>query len=483
MKTRTLLTAACVLISASTLMAQSTVREKTYTGYVTGDGVYVRARPALTSDTRCVKVDKGTEVVVVSRTSGKWLEVKPVPGTFSAVYEKFVKLGANQKIGTITDDNVNIRAGGALSTKGRFDYVQRPRLNEGDKVRVFAKSGDYYLIVPPPGANFFISSDYVVDAATWKKMAAEEKKPDTTETTHTGVVKPRTTTQPADGNEPVVKVEKPAKEVAAVVAQWKEAEKALKEEYAKPYEKRDLKGVMEKYRAIELSENSYLKPYVAYRLSFLNTQIEQREELQEIDEMVKKTQAQQERLRLLRGKIEENVPADEPVTEYAVSGVLRESLLFRGGATGAKRYMVLGTDGKRIKAYVRSTGGLVDLSRYVGKHVGIYGPKKFDKKLSGLYIVEAESVKVLKDSADLPEEPKARVKNPSVKIQSPKDPKPAPEPTTRPARPTFGPVIEEVEPTTGTGADEDADKEDLPETGLPLIKGTAITPVNEAEYN
>ncbi|MFP4107160.1 MAG: hypothetical protein ACLFVU_13890, partial [Phycisphaerae bacterium] len=445
-----------------------------------------------TSDTRCVKVDKGTEVVVVSRPSDEWLEIKPVPGTFSVVYEKFVKLGPNKKIGTIIDDNVNVRAGGTLSTKGRFDYVQRPRLDEGDKVRLIGKSGDYYVIVPPPGANFFISSDYVVDAAAWKKMTAEKKKnaestPETDDDTsiepRTDVIRPRTTTQPADANESLVKVEKPAEEVAAVVAQWKAAEKALKEEYAKPYEKRDLQGVLEKYRGIELSENSYLKPYVAYRLAFLKTRIEQRNELQEIDELVKKTQAQQERLRLLRSKIEEDVPADKPVTEYAVSGELRESLLFRGGPTGAKRYMVLGSDGKRIKGYVRSADGLVDLSKYVGKKVGIYGPKMFDKKLSGLYIVDAESVKVLEESANLPDEPKARVKNPPVRTKLPEAPKPDPQPTTQPSRPILGPVIEEVQPTTGSNETEDADEEDLPETGLPLIKGTVVMPVNEAEYN
>jgi hypothetical protein len=212
--------------------------------------------------------------------------------------------------------------------------------------------------------------------------------------------------------------------------------------------------------------------------------------------MVKKSLAEQERLRMLRSKLKTTTPTDKPVTEYTVTGVLKASRLFSGGATGKKRYMVLGKDGTRIKAYAQSVADVVDLSKYEGKYVGIYGPKKFDKKLSGLYIVNAEAVTVLEEQVDLPEAPSAKVKAPPVK---PKKKQPSNNKDTKaaesgkPQRPDFSEQEEEMEEAKEAAEEADvvepADIEveevsidDLPDTGLPVVESSAVSPVAEAEY-
>ncbi len=508
MRTRTVLALLVMAGISAIASGQTDDSGKTWTGIVTGDDVYVRSSPKVTPGTRCVQLDQGAKVTVVRSIGGglsrKWYEIQPVEGTFSAVSKQYVRL-ANNKSGTITGNNVNIRGGGKLSRRGQFNYVHRVRLNKGDTVTVIGQSGQYYAIDPPKGATFFISADHVVPEANYTAPRKTDKPKDGSAVT------------PPDGDDDtptdangtdVVKTDEPADEVAAVVKGWKDAEQALQAEYKKPYAKRDLQAVLAMYKAIELSKDSYLKPYVKARVTFLEMQMTQADELEKIDQMVKKSLAEQERLRMLRSKLQGTVPTSEPVTEYAVTGILKASHLFSGGATGGKRYMVLDPKGNRIKAYVQGIADLVDLSKYEGKLVGIYGPKKFDKKLSGLYIVKAEAVKVLDEKTDLPDSPRSKVKAPPKKTKTPAtkeadqaSPK-APDEDSRSTtdRPDFSgqetemdkaretaeeadvedPEAIEVEPVKVEAIeDEDVSISDLPETGLPLADGSSASPAVE----
>ncbi len=493
MRTRTVL-ALLVLSGISAIASgQTDDSEKTWTGIVTGDDVYVRSSPKVTPGTRCVKLDQGAKVTVVRSIGGglsrKWYEIQPVEDTFSAVAKQYVELSKNQEKGTITGNNVNIRGGGELSRRGQFNYVHRVRLNKGDTVDIKGQSGQYYAIEPPKGATFFISADHVVPAANYTppKKTDEQTKDDSAVAAPDGDDDTQTDANGTD----VVKTDEPAEEVAAVVKAWKDAEQALQAEYKKPYAKRDLQAVLARYKAIELSKDSYLKPYVKARVAFLETQMKQADELEKIDQMVKKSLAEQERLRMLRSKLQGTVPTTEPVTEYAVTGVLKASHLFSGGATGAKRYMVLDPKGSRIKAYVQSIPELVDLSKYEGKYVGIYGPKKFDKKLSGLHIVKAEAVTVLDEETNLPEGPKSKVKARPVKATKPSpkttDDKDSESTTERPdfsgQDKEMDKAKEAVEETDVEDPEdievEDVSISDLPETGLPVADSSVSSPDGE----
>ncbi len=128
-----------------------------YEGIVTATDVYVRARPGLTEYV-CTKVSHPTRVTVVGR-KGRWLKILPVAGTFSVVEKKSVRLDTTGKVGTLTDDNVWIRAGGKLHSKD-FWAIQA-RAKKGDKVNIIGQTGDFYKITPPSGACFWISEVYV----------------------------------------------------------------------------------------------------------------------------------------------------------------------------------------------------------------------------------------------------------------------------------------------------------------------------------
>ncbi len=481
MKTRTFLVLLCVAAIPSAVYAQSADDDDKWVGAITGENVYIRAMPGMETDAVCDKVQKGTRVTVVGRHEVQggtdWLKIQPTSGCYSAVHSRYIKPDSDGEVGTVDVSEksyLNVRAAGKLCKK-RFSYVQRPRLLKGDKVRILDKAGQYYLIVPPEGAYWFVSADYVEKAP---ERVEANPDPDDPEDSSVGVDQ----TDPNDG---VIETEETEEEVAEVVKAWKDAEKALFAEFKKSYKQRDLKSVLATYESLKLSEDSYLEPYVKARVAFLKAEMERYEKLQEIEKLVQKTEEEQEKLKLLRTKLETSAPESQPVTGYATSGVLKASDLFRGGATGPKRYMVLDPKGRRIKAYVQSPDDLVDLSKYEGKLVGVYGPRKFDAKLSGLFIVNAERVVVIEEDVKLPDRPKAKVKRgqmPAPKIETTDDATDESADTDdeeEAQRPSF-PVDDGTSDEQGKQSDQQAGADS--EISLPIVEGKAERVVDESEY-
>lgn len=80
-------------------------------------------------------------------------------GTFSVIRKQSVRLDATGKVGTVTDDNVWIRAGGKLHT--RDFWAIQTRVKRGTKLDIIGQTGDLYKITPPSGVYFWISEVYV----------------------------------------------------------------------------------------------------------------------------------------------------------------------------------------------------------------------------------------------------------------------------------------------------------------------------------
>ncbi|MDY6913866.1 MAG: hypothetical protein SVT52_05365 [Planctomycetota bacterium] len=410
-----------VTVFVAVASADSDVRT---TGVVTGTNVYVRSGPGVTAYP-CAKLSDPARVVVVGRTAG-WLKILPPPGCFSVVSRKYVQLDESGKSGTLTGDNVLIRAGGDLR-QSDFWAVQG-HLQKGRKVRVAGEIGQYYKITPPAGACFWISDRYV-------SLLSDEGKPAT-----------QPTTTPASLTDKTVHTEQTEQEVVQAVKAFQALEQQLQEEYKKPIEQRDLTGLRDKYLAIRVAEGDYLKPYVDARVTLLDIAIKQRRDLQDVESLIRDTSARQQEYQLKRSRIEVVRPEHRPLKSYAAEGVLIGSEIFPGGPAGAKRFCVRDRQTGRTNAYVQCTSGQVDLSKYVGKHVGIFGACVYDKQLA-LDVVEAEKVIVLDDKVPLPSPPKPLVK-PIPRPPKPKpEPKPIPKPEAKPASVPAPKAKLEPEPT------------------------------------
>ena len=103
-----------------------------------------------------LKVDKGASVTVVG-VKNDWLKIVPPDGSFSVVAKAFVSK-ADDGTGTITGDNVNVRAGSSLQQQ---KTTIQCKLQHGDKVQIVGDIDEYYMIRPPEGAFLFVRQDLV----------------------------------------------------------------------------------------------------------------------------------------------------------------------------------------------------------------------------------------------------------------------------------------------------------------------------------
>jgi len=493
-----LLSVAAIAVPAWAQSGAAAEDSTPYTGTVTGTSVYVRCG-AGEDYYPCTRLSSPAEVTVVGKQE-QWLKILPPPGVFSAISKKYVAVDETGKIGTLIGDNVWVRAGGDLREQAErlsdFWALQR-RITKGAKVQVISQGDDYYRITPPQGAYFWISALYV---------KATDRPPTTTAPVIRAV-------EPA--TKPVVIV----RETDANIAAFRAAEIQLKAEFDKPLAQRDIEAILNMYQAIKVSDESYLKPYIQARIQFLQAAAEQIEELQAIEDLLKQAAAKQKEYELQRTKLEVEPPTRKPVMAYDAEGVLTVSEIFIGDPAAPKRFLVRDRRTDHINAYVQCISGAIDLRKYIGKHIGIFGRSQYDKDLA-LDVVEVEKIVVLAEAVKLPAPPKPLVKplppatrpaamiqlkptpKPEPRVESPPkveaepapvpksepEPAPVPKPEPEPAEPAVklpAPPKPAPKPATMPSTPAPA-AEPLPPTGLPMIEPETPTdkePVDEKQYD
>lgn len=537
MKPRVIVALSVALLSVSALA--QTADAVRYTGEVTGSNVYVRSQ-ANTNAYPVTKLSAPTRVEVVGRT-GDWLKILPPPNAFSVVEKSLVTPAADGKTGRINKDKVWARAGGELFNMDRHEnyWVVQVRMDVGTTVAIIGQGADFYKITPPEGAVYYVSAQYVRrlggEAAATTGGAAEV------------TARPLATTAPAEElGEATVTVKQtpgiPMAQAQAIargatttapapagdaMAEFKAAEDALQAEYKKPESQRNLGALLARYKAIKLADKSPLKPYVEYRIAYLDGEIKRGADRQTVESLLADTARKQKEYDIDRTRIEVEQPTSQPIMRYAAEGILTPSDLFTGNAVAPKRYVIRDRYSKMVNAYVQCTTGAVDLSLYAGKHVGIFGATCYDTRLA-LNIIEAQQVTLLDENVQIPTPPRAEIKAPApaptpgkpVIITLPAAPAPGtacpppstpptPEPATQPApepapAPAAAeednrPVLMEVVPATQPGtvsapvaparimSDESPviSAKTLPPTGLPMAETTtrpAAGTLNDAEF-
>ena len=447
-----------------------------YEGVVTGNDVYVRSGPNTEGGAYpCAKLSAPARVSVVGQMD-TWLKILPPEGCYSVVSKDFVKPDAAGKTGTITGDNVWVRAAGVLRDDNFFQL--QPRLNKGDKVEIFGEtrgqSGDFYKIKPPNGAYFWIASQFVKRAdeaaAAHTGSSATGSVPAAGGTVSVGVVHqdestgaeaPRPTTAPTTRQAATVG----EIQIPAGMEQFAAAEKLLLAEYKKPVSDRKYDSLLAAYNAVGVSgDNAYLKPYVDARVSLITADIQRRKGIEDVNKLVGDVRQREQELRLAQAKSQSETPITRPITAYAAQGILLVSDLFPGTGGTPRRYVIRDRVTYFINAYVQCTTGAVNLESCVGKYVGIMGSTKFDKNL-GLDVVEAGEVRVLGENADLPMPPKPVIKP----MPTPAPPPPAPVRPMKPEIPAGPAVTVPPKPPVTTPA--------APTPLVPPEPKTTVTPV------
>ena len=392
-------------------------RKPPFTGEVTGTNVYVRSGPGI-NYYPCMKLSRPAKVRVVGEVPG-WFKILPPAGSFSLISKKYVHAQGNT--GTVTGTNVLVRAGSDLPFyASRIDCIQT-KLNIGDKVTIIGSKGDYYKILPPKGVYLWISSRYVRPLSP-----TTQPSPKTT-------TAPASTSQPTTAKAIIIPTTQP-EALRKAIADFEAAEKALQAEMKKPRESWNLSALIAKYRAIRISADSPLAPYIEARIRFLNEQMELLKDLREVNRIVQDVDLKQAELEAMRERLKLAMPTTRPARTYIAEGILLASELFPGGTIGPKRYLLRDPHTHLIISYVQCTTGAVDLSKYIGAQVRIIGTSHYDDALR-MYIIEAERVEVIQPAPK--QEPARKVEPAPAPTRETKPTEPAPKaakptPTTKP---------------------------------------------------
>ena len=416
-----------------------------YIGAVTGTNVYVRSGPGVADGRndyyQCAKLSPPANVTVVGRMNN-WLKILAPQGCYSVIFAKYVDPDETSTTGVVTGDNVRIRAGG---TEHEINFWQpHGTLNKGDTVKILERVtdrwGDWYKIASPHIAYFWIYAQYVTPLS---KPPQDAPTASPTEPTTAPKAAPPVIPSAPKKKAPPREV-KPAppvvQDAAALLTKIKQIEKQLRAEYDKPLPQRNFKDLLAKYRRIKVADDSFAKPWLESRIEFLQNAIRKRQELAGARSIIEQTEAKQELFQMHRTQLTKDAEAAAGARGYPAEGILMASELFIGGLAHPKRFLLRDPSSLRIRAYVQSTGGKIDLNGYAGMYVGVSGPIRYDEKLA-VNIIEAEKVTVIKEQARL-----AGPAEPTVQPRRIPRPKPArPElPPKEPATPPT-PVAPEAE--------------------------------------
>jgi len=139
-------------------------------GEVTGSSVYIRSG-AGSNYYPTTKVGPGTRVLVLGEKYG-WYEIVPPVGSFSYIDASLVQKSEDGKTGTVSQENVYVRAGSDLERRKSSTQVL---LAKGATVTILGEADGFYKVVPPKGANLFISAQYVAQVPERTRSGLLEK--------------------------------------------------------------------------------------------------------------------------------------------------------------------------------------------------------------------------------------------------------------------------------------------------------------------
>lgn len=143
-----------LLISAAEALGQTPGFP--WEGEVSGSNVYVRSG-AGANWYPTMKLNAGDRILVLGDKFG-WYQITPPQSSFSYIDMAMVERKPGDKVGTVKQDKVYVRAGSAIEQRKSATQVV---LNKGSTVEILGEAQGFFKIAPPPGATLYISKQYV----------------------------------------------------------------------------------------------------------------------------------------------------------------------------------------------------------------------------------------------------------------------------------------------------------------------------------
>lgn len=329
-----------------------------YSGYVNSDAVRIRSGPGLYYY-QLALLNGGATVVVEGEADG-WLALRPTSGVFGLVKKSDLAIAPDGKKASVSAAAARVYAA-SESANRHWDVMAT--LKQGDTVQILGPGeGDLVKIVPPEGAHIYVVAQYVQAGAG------------------SGGV-----------NAALTNVEPP--KVDPLVEDFKKADSALETEQQKPIGQRDFAAVTAAYKEIaEKTDKAYLRRAAEGRLAFIQGLVKQQDgylKVMAISDQLDKNLAEiraQEAAKAAQAEREQKLAKAEFVATGLVAPL--ESM---EDVDYPIKYKIVDQKGHPLVVLRSST---YDLSKYVGKIVGIRGAKTYLKDWR-IYLVTVDDLEVI----------------------------------------------------------------------------------------
>ena len=331
-----------------------------YSGYVSAEAVRIRSGPGLYYYPLAT-VNSGMPVVIEGDAEG-WLALRPTEGIWGLVKKSDVDVAPDGKKATVLAPSARIYAASQSASRS---WCVMATLKQGDTVQVLgpAAAADFVKIAPPEGSHMYVVAQYVTAG-----------------------------TSPSGVGVALAQLSEPPK-VDPLVEDFKKADAALAEELKKPVGERDYKTLAGAFKEIlDQAEKYYLKRAAQDRLALIqNLDAQQTAYLKvlAIGERLDKRLADikaQETARTAEAEREKNLARPE----FAASGMV-QALESLQDVDYPIKYKIVDPNNHPLVVLKSST---YDLSKYVGKVVGVRGQKTYLKDWR-IYLVTVDDLEVL----------------------------------------------------------------------------------------
>ena len=336
-----------------------------YTGYISTDLVNLRCGPALYYYA-LLTVSKNTPVTVEAEKNN-WLALRPPEGIHGLVRKSDVTIDAAGAGATVSAPSARVYASSATANRR---WCVMATLTQGDTVQVRGPGdGGFIKVAPPESARVWVVDQYVAATGSTDPLAPTQR-----------------TTVPTD-------IQPPKDE--PLVETFKEAEKDLRAQLAKDVPERNFDDVAAKFTEVaEKAEKAYLKNAAKRRLATIAALAEQKAEYVRVASLADKLD---ERLADIKtdwaGKQAETQHDQRLLkSDFLATGFLAKMESLEDVDYPIKFKLV--DQNNRPLVVLKSTA--YDLTKYVGKIVGVRGTKTYLREW-GIYLVTVDDMEVVEE--------------------------------------------------------------------------------------
>jgi uncharacterized protein YgiM (DUF1202 family) len=329
-----------------------------YSGHINADAVNVRSGPGLYYYPLTV-LNKNVSVVVEGE-SGGWLAVRPPEGTYGLMHKGDLTAAPAAKTATVSAPSARVYAS---SDSAKRQWCVLATLKQGDTVQVLGTAeGDMVKVVPPEGSRVYVAAQYVEAGA--------------------GQAGPSAIAQ-------LTELPKPD----PMIEEFKKAEAALDAEQRKPLGERDYKAAAAKFQEIAAkTDKPYLRSAADERLAVIKALEEQQDDYVKVESIRTRLE---KRLADLKAEGAAKAAEDEREKtaarpEFVATGMVKPLEMMENVDYPIKFKLV--DQGDHPLVVLKST--TYDLNKYVGKVVGVRGPKTYLKDWK-IYLVTVDDLEVL----------------------------------------------------------------------------------------